>query len=110
MKSILIIAILCLLVIEPIVLISLSRWGRSVRKKAQEYDEKYAMIKFYLKDWDDIACEKLLLAFIDELESLPYKNQEKTEILRNEILVKFAKEPTAEQIRKAEEKISAISN
>ena len=68
----------------------LYRFGKPSEKEKTDYNKFYAMIEFYIQDWPNYEwCKKSLYEFVDALEAMPYKNPEKSQVLRGKIDYKF---------------------
>jgi uncharacterized protein YneF (UPF0154 family) len=119
----------------------LKKWGKNTLKndrqqEENEYETMYAEINHNIDEYPEVPGNyEALEARINILKELPYKNDEKTEVLERRLL-KFQKteqaqygapfdddcfnlisvkedvqmEPSDDELKKAEEKILALSN
>ena len=56
----------------------------------KQYNDFYATIEFYIQDWPNLEwCKNALYGFVVELEKMPYKKPEKSQVLRGRIDYKF---------------------
>lgn len=62
-------------------------------KNELQYKKFYKTIEDYIYEWPkDEWCEKTLYGFVKELEKLPYKDKERTDVLYRKVAFKFKKE------------------